>query len=208
MRAFAVHGDELQLGLADVTPELEPAVEELAFSRAGAVFVRRFPGDAPYAAAAAERFELCAGEIVAQAARLEPVGWEPTLEMLLERGRDVDWWLAGSAALAVRGRDVAPRDLDVIADPESCEHLAAALADLLVEPLVDGGWLGERWFRAFGQARIECVGGVHPSLDEPEPCDFGLYAAARLEPVTWRGHELRVPPLELQLASRRRRGLA
>jgi hypothetical protein len=55
---------------------------------------------------------------------------------------------------------VEPRDVDLVTDADGCDRLAAALADLLVEPLVDGGRLGDRWFRAFEEARIECVGGV------------------------------------------------
>ena len=181
---------------------------QLGFEPAGAVFVRRFAGDAPYAAAAAERFEACAERMVLQAARVEPVPWRAALEAVLERVEPDGWWLAGSAALAVRGVPVAPRDIDLISDADGCARLADALADVLVEPLVDGGRLGERWFRAFvGGARVECVGGVHATHDKPVPSDFGPVAAARLATVRWRGWTLRVPPLELQLASRQRRGL-
>ena len=209
MRAFVVHDAELQLGLANVPAQLEPAVVQLGFEPAGSVFVRRFAGDAPYAAAAAEHFEACAERMVLQAARFEPVPWRAALEEVLARVEPDGWWLAGSAALAVRGVPVAPRDIDLISDADGCARLADALADDLVEPLVDGGWLGERWFRAFvGGARVECVGGVHATHDKPVPSDFGPVAAARLATVHWRGWTLHVPPLELQLASRQRRGLA
>jgi hypothetical protein len=107
----------------------------------------------------------------------------------------------------VRGLDVRPRDLDLIATKARCQRVAELLADVLVEPLVDGGSLGEGWFRAFAGARIECVGGVHATADPEEPSDFGPYAAERLELVDWRGHTLRVPPLELQLRASQRRGL-
>jgi hypothetical protein len=69
----------------------------------------------------------------------------------------------------------------VISDARGCDRLAAALCDLLVEPPSDGGWLGERWFRAFDQARIECVGGIRIWPDAPD-----------LETIVWRGRELRV----------------
>lgn len=45
-------------------------------------------------------------------------------------------------------------------------------------------------------------------MDEPEPVDYGPAAASRLEHVTWRGHRIAVPPLDLQLAVANRRGLA
>jgi hypothetical protein len=195
---------ELRLVLDDVPLELEDAVAALGFVDG----IRTFPADSLHATAAAARFPSCADAMVRQAARLAPADWEDALELLLVRAPAVDWWLAGSAALAVRGVDVAPRDLDLVSDARGATLLAGALADILIEPLVDGGWLAERWFRAFEGARIECVGGVHPAHDDPEPCDFGRAAAARLESVRWRDWEVRVPPLELQLASRRRRGLA
>jgi hypothetical protein len=203
MRAFSQRGDELVLGFADVGADVEEAVRALGFVQRGMVFVRSFPGDAPFAARAAERFEEHAAGLVRQAAGLEPVEWEAALEVLLDRSED--WWLTGSAALAVRGLAVAPRDIDLIATADACPRLAEALADLLVEPLVDGAPLGAAWFRAFAGARVECVGGVHTDHDQS---DFGADAAARLETIEWRGRAVRVPPLELQLAASERRGFA
>lgn len=208
MRAFSVHGVELQLGLADVPAALATAVDDLGFERMGAVSVRRFPAAAPYAVQAAARFEEFAERMVHQAARVDTTPWRRALEDVLARVPPDGWFLAGSAALAVRGVAVEPRDIDLVAiDADVCAQLAAALEDVLVEPLVDGGWLGQRWFRAFSHARIECVGGPHASHDTPRPSDFGPFAEARLTTAHWRGWDVRVPPLELQLASRQRRGL-
>jgi hypothetical protein len=179
MRPFAIHGDTLQLGLADVPQTLVPIVERLAFERAGMVFVRRFPGDAPYAARAAERFELCAEAIVRQLADLEPVPWEAALELVLDRVGADGWMLVGSAARAIRGLEAAPHDVDLVSDNAGAERIAAALADILVEPLVDGDWIGGRWYRAFGPARIEGVGDYAGTI-----VDEGT--------VVWRGAELRV----------------
>jgi hypothetical protein len=206
MRAWARGG---RFVLEEVEPELEPAVAELAFAREGTAWVRAFPADAPHCEAAGRRFVEYAHSLVRQAAGLEPVPWEEALETLVARVGTDGWWLVGSGALAVRGAPVSPRDLDLISDARGCERLANSIADLLVEPLADGGFLGARWLRAFGGVRIECVGGVHASLDEgDEPTDFGPVAAARLETVDWRGHFIRVPPLELQLRVSERRGLA
>ena len=44
-------------------------------------------------------------------------------------------------------------------------------------------------------------------VDDPHPSDFGPAAAERLETVSWRGHDLRVPPLEMQRQVSLRRGL-
>jgi hypothetical protein len=203
MRAFALHDDRLQLGLADVGPELEPAVRDLYFERRGAVFVRSFAGDAPHAAQAAARFEQVAEAMVRQTAGIEPARWEEALSALIEHAGTALWWLVGSTALAARNVAVEPRDVDVITTADACPMLAEALATVLVEPLSDGGFLGQYWFRAFAGARIECVGGVHdsvaPDVSVPE---------SELEHVEWRGHVLRVPPLRLQLEAAEARGLA
>jgi hypothetical protein len=135
MRAFALHDDELRLCLADVG-DLAPAVERLAFERAGMVFVRRFPGDATFAAQAAERFELCAEAMVRQLADVDPVPWEDALELLVQRAGTDGWTLVG-------------------------------------------GWIGARWWRAFGPARIEGVGDYAGAIVD-------------LDTAAWRGHELHV----------------
>jgi len=179
MRAFAVVGDTLRLCLADVGAELEDAARELGFERQGALLVRSFAGGSP---AVAARFEQCAEAMIRQAARLDPVPWEEALELLATRAAGEEWLLLGGAALAVRGVDVEPRDIDLVTGTASaCEAIAHALDDVLVEPLGDGGWLAERWFRAFAAARIECAGAPH---------DAAL--AEHGETVAWRGHELRL----------------
>jgi hypothetical protein len=108
------------------------------------------------------------------------VPWEAALETLIDRAGVDGWSLVGSTARAVRGGDVSPHDVDLVTDAAGCGRIGDALADFLVEPVVDGGWLGERWFRAFAGARIECVGGIH----RPVATEYGS--------VVWRGHELRV----------------
>src|SRR5439155_14992140 len=169
MRATAQRsGAELVLELAMVEPRLEPAIRELGFAPDGHRYVRRFPADSAHAGRAAARFPLVAAELVRQTARLSPAPWEDALAELIRRSDGVDWWLAGSAALAVRGLDVAPRDLDVIAGSAGAAALADALADVLVEPLAPGGRLGEWWTRAFLRARVEIVGDGLPQVGDPE----------------------------------------
>jgi hypothetical protein len=205
MRALARNG---RFVLEEVADEAADVVAELGFSQEGDSWVRSFPADARYADAAARRFVTCAETLVRQAAGSEPAPWEETLETLLARTGGNGWWLAGSAAVAVRGGAVSPRDLDLISDADGCVQLAAVVSDLLIEPFAGGGYLGAWWLRGFEGARFECVGGVHASVDDGEgPSDFGPVAASRLETVQWRGHRVRVPPLDLQLQVSERRGL-
>jgi hypothetical protein len=197
-------GDRASFVLADLDNAERDAARDLWFAEDGDRFVRRFDADA--AVRVYPRFAACAGELLDQTARRTRPRWEEALETLLDRADDVDWWLGGSAALAVRGSEVVPRDLDLVTSAEGAGELARRLDDLLVEPLTVGeGWIASHFARAFAGARLEWIGGV--SAAAAGAGDFGPAAEERLESVAWRGRAIRVPPLDLQLASARGRGL-
>jgi hypothetical protein len=148
-------------------------------------------------------------EMLLQSARRRPVPWPHALEVFLERvrGSGLRWFLYGSGALAVRGIDVDPGDLDFCVD--DADLAGSLFADLLVEPVTTmAGWIADRGGRAFAGCLLEWVSGVHADVDEPEPHEHGPVAASRLERVRWRGHDVPVAPLELQLAAAERRGLS
>lgn len=139
------------------------------------------------------------------------VPWRETLRELCRRASDLEaeWWLTGSAALAVRGVSIEPGDVDLVCSDRGAVTLGTIFADALLEPVVraDPGWISDYWSRAFLNARLEWIGSPKPDVDSPLPCDFGPAAAARLETVSWEGWQLRVPPLDLQRAVSQRRGL-
>jgi len=202
-------GHHTEFRLTDLPDALVPAARKSAFTPAAGHWFRRFPRDAPHLDRAWANFERLVEPWLRQAAGLDPVPWEEALSELCRRlsGAGVDWWLAGSAALAARGAPLIPGDLDlVVAGPDSA-RLGDLLVDALVEPVVPVDWFCETFGRAVLGARVEWAGGVGPAADEPEPTDFGPLAAARLETVRWREWEIRVPPLELQRAVSARRGL-
>ncbi|SEO97366.1 hypothetical protein [Amycolatopsis saalfeldensis] len=147
-------------------------------------------------------------EMLLQSARRRPVPWREGLEVFLERaeGSRLRWFLYGSGALAVRGIEVGPGDLDFRVD--DAQLAGTLLEDLLVEPVTTmTGWIADRGGRAFAGCLLEWIAGVHADVDEPEPHEQGPAAAARLEHVRWQGHDVPVAPLDLQLAVNRRRGL-
>jgi hypothetical protein len=133
-------------------------------------------------------------------------GWDVALRHVRERleGR-VDWWLSGSAALAVRGIAVVPEDLDLVVS--DAHESGAALADILVEPVREmPGWIAQWFGRAFDGALIEWVADVDPAVDREGPHEQGPLAASALEAVVWEGHRIRCTPLDLQVAVAERRG--
>jgi hypothetical protein len=136
------------------------------------------------------------------------VPWQAALELAVDRAAGLDWWLTGSAAAAVRGATVDPRDVDLVLSLDSALVFAARFAGDLVEPLARGGdWIAEVFGRAFAVARVEWIGGFRAELDAEGPNEFGPATGARLDAVEWRGHRLRVPPLDVQVHVARQRGL-
>lgn len=208
--------NRVQFIVADLGPALLGALGGLRFEAVPEGYARSFPVDS----AAVDRtdigriyqqFALYAEPMIRQAAGAAPVPWEAALIDFLPivYRQDVDWFLTGSAALAVRGLAVQPGDVDlVVRDEAGARRLAELMRPYLVEPLqATPGWIAGWFCRAMLRARVEWIGAPTAQADEPEPGDCGPAALARLETVTWRGFEVRVPPLTLQLAVCERRGL-
>jgi hypothetical protein len=190
-------------------PEFRLALNELFFEERNGRHSKRFP-PGTLSDAIFRRFEFHLEPLLRQTARLERAPWELALREAARRLDDagVEWWLTGSAALAVRGIDVLPRDLDLVVPDEGAAAAAIAFHDALIEPAVAvEGWFCRWWGRAWVGARVEWVGGITEAADEPLPTDFGLVAAAALDRVPWNGLTISVPPLGLQRAVSERRGM-
>jgi hypothetical protein len=183
----------------------------LAYSASDDGFARAFPPDAPDLDRIYRNFEQRIEELLEQTARQRPVPWGHALSELAERleRAGVEWFVIGSAALAARGIDVEPRDVDFVTTDHSA--VAEALADALIEPPLydrDRQWIAAWFGRAFLGARVEWVAEVYPDYDEwGAPNEIGPSAARRLEHVRWNGRSLLLAPLDIQLAVNEKRGL-
>jgi hypothetical protein len=200
-------GDDARFVLLDVDPDLHASAAEL-LAHCGEGFERRaaWRGEVE---ATFERFAASIETMLRQHAGLEPMPWGPALRRFAALvGDDAAWYLVGSGALAVRGIPVAPRDIDLVVAEGDFPEVVRRLGDHLVEPVSESAdWIA-RWFcRAFLGGRVECVAGVPDWVDAPEASDFGPVAWSRRERISWCGLEVAVPPLDLQLAVSRRRGL-
>jgi hypothetical protein len=197
--------------IADVDVAYHDTLRNLDFIQVEDGFAKAFPAESPHMQAIYQNFASHAEELILQAAGVHPVPWEQALLAFIARVKyrpDINWWLAGSTALAVRGLEVLPHDIDLILDDAGAHKVGELLLDCLIEPVQDSrGWISNWFGRAFLHARIEWVGGVDAKVDTPEVTDFGPTAASRLETINWRGHEILVPPLDLQLRVSERRGL-
>jgi hypothetical protein len=173
-------------------------------------FATRWYPDAAEARRRHHRFAAAIGPMVRQCARLEPAPWAAALLEALGRleGSGLAWWLYGSAALAVRGLAVDPGDVDLHVD--DARAAGRLFDDVLVSPVERlDGWVAEWVGRAFCGAVVEWLAAPHAAVDDPAaPHEQGPYVASAIEVVRWRGHDVPVAPLDAQLRSCERRGLA
>jgi hypothetical protein len=202
-------GDDAFVVRTDVS-DFMAVLPTLAYAQEGDhEFVRRF-SPSHSAPAIYERFSVAIPGLLAHTARHEPPPWANSLahlHHLLEEAQ-VEWMLGGSAALAIRGVEVVPRDVDFTVSDQAAT--ARALSDWLIEPPIktSGEWVAEWFGRAWDGTRIEWAAETRPDLDEHDwTSDIGPSAEARAERIEWNGQRFRVPPLDLQIAVTRERGL-
>ncbi len=203
------NGPEVAFIIAKVAPALADAVQALAFRPDGdGSFHQTYPAGYTVIDRIFSNFERCVEPLVLQKAQLLPVPWERALHTFCATvaGHDLDWWLTSSAALAVRGTAVAPRDLDLNVGRESASEAERLMLNHLTEP-PRPGFISNTITRSFPGACVEWCAGIDERADAHMVGDVGLTAQQRLETVDWQGFTIRVPPLELQLAVNEARGL-
>jgi hypothetical protein len=157
----------------------------MGFPRVGGHFVRSFPDSADIPRLF-DNFASHVDEMIRHERRDTPAPWEHALEVVVARlSGQVDWWLAGSAALEIRGIGVRPRDLDLVVG--DARRTGELFGDRLIEPVRRmRGWVADWHGRAFDEALIEWAADMHADI----------YRAGAHEDVVWRGHKIPCSPLE------------
>jgi hypothetical protein len=121
--------------------------------------------------------------------------------------RGVSWWLTGSGALYARGLAVKPHDLDVMLEKSEIEKIREMVTPYIVEPFHHvTGWVVKGFGVVNYRYRIDFAFEPEDWVDSQGPVDFGPYARERVEPLNWHGHQILVPPVELQIAPNESRG--
>jgi hypothetical protein len=144
--------------------------------------------------------------------------WSAALESVAKvlDSMGFEWLLIGSAALAVRGVPLQPRDIDLclLGTKEQAIALCEAMRPHLICPMRDlGDLLGARWFsRAWLVVAIEWLAVPDRAVDElfsrrGLACEFGNAAVEDADTVRWNNLLLRVPPLRIHLQVAKDRGL-
>jgi hypothetical protein len=188
-----VHG--LEFGVAFSAEEADPPRKR---------FVWEYPAGAPGWQDAARNWVADGPEMLDQKHGVRPADWEAGLAWIgdILDGIEADWFLIGSAALAVRGMDVRPGGIDVALDEAGADRLGPYVGAGVLRPVIDsGGWeVATRSGLLFHGCTISIVGGMH---DQQWPRPWDSAARAALETVTWQDRSVRVPPLEAMLLQAR-----
>lgn len=194
------------LRILDADPGQQKALAELGF---GADLVRRYPPGTRYFDRAVANLRQNLDEIVRQRIAGTPPGWAGPLEDLLRRAGQarVPVAVVGSAALAARGVDVRPGDIDVITTMDGVDALADSYEESLVMPVATVPGFG-KWSRAFsGGIRVEWLGNPAGPQESTWPlAASGWSIASPFEEIRWENRILRVPPLEVQRRAEVHRG--
>lgn len=157
-------------------------------------------------------------------------GWDSALEAFLAvADDDVAWMVVGSAATRLQGVAVEPGDVDVLVHPGTSDDAMRVLAEQLVEfavpgpatsdldsflsmpdrPLVatpDGEWLFGRWWVGGGKLELARIRVDLGDTAVVETMGTAVWKTRRT--VGWRGRDVPVVPLEVQLATMLLRGQA
>ncbi len=204
-----VSGKDVIYRLSDFDPLYEEAFRMCFYEQDEEGYYKKFPLSYRYTGKVIRRFEKYAKEMFDQLLYRINVPWEEALECFCRRVKDsgISWWLTGSCATCIRGIALNPHDVDIIIESRDCALVEEIFADELIEPLRDtSGWVTKDFGVIFLKARIDIASDPSPQIDLPEPGDCGPEAISRLEVVEWRGYQIKVPPLELQIGVNKRRG--
>lgn len=199
MRILAgMEGSWRTIRVLDADPDQRAALGKLGFAPD---LVQRYPPGTRHFDRAVANLQRTLEEMVRQAITGSAADWAEALADLISRAEHVQVPLAvvGSAALAVRGIEVRPADIDVMTTPEGADALADSYEAVLVGPALTIPGFG-RFGRAFTSGiRVEWLGNPPSPLDGPWPLEGARWTiASPFEEVRWKGRIVRVPPLELQ----------
>jgi hypothetical protein len=142
-------GGRTEFWVFDVDERLQPALEHIWWdSRRGEGWRKSFSAGAHQADRAFSNLQRLLEPALRQMAGLDPIPWQDALAEVCARlgPYGMNWWLTGSAALAVRGAAITPNDLDLIVADADSPRVGDLLLDGLIEPVTHAGWRLSRWW--------------------------------------------------------------
>lgn len=116
--------------------------------------------------------------------------WEEALEIIIDKcaEHDIEYYLIGSCADAVRGARVKPHDIDIMVNTKDFYKIRDVFIDYMVEPFEDNG--GDWVVRYFGRL---CICGMQIDIAADEKNNADVY---NYEKESWRENSLRLEPFQ------------
>lgn len=205
---FEERTDNIVFKVSDFDTKYEKIFEMCFYQREGESYVKAFPKTTKNIEKIKANYLNNAEEMFGQLGYFRPIPWDEALLEFVKRleATEIDWWLTGSCAACIRGIPLNPHDVDIMISSKDVDQLSDIFIDHIVEPIIDtNGWLTKDFGVIFFHARIDIASDPQACLDDPEPVDCGPYARSNLEKVIWKGYEIKVPPLSLQLNANKKR---
>src|SRR5947199_8583638 len=130
-------GGKTYFVVSELDPLCHKAAKDLGFVEAEDGFSRAFETDTLHIDQIFARFASSSEEMILQAAGVRQVPWDKALLSFLQRASEenVDWWLAGSGALAIRGMDLVPGVLELLTERNGEFVLEGRMPDGLLSPV-------------------------------------------------------------------------
>ena len=156
-----------------------------------------------------ENFEKSLEDMIANTLGNSKMDWEESLIDIIEimEKNNINWWLAGSAACAVRGINITPGDIDLMTYKTEIDKIEKAFKDYIIEPFTHvNDWIVKGFGTIYLKGKIDFAFEPEESSDDYGKMDFGVYAMNNLETIIWNGHSIKVPPIELHILSNEVRG--
>ncbi|HEY3299030.1 MAG TPA: hypothetical protein VGK34_10275 [Armatimonadota bacterium] len=153
-------------------------------------FLRQYE-NGPDTESIAGNFERHGVESLEQLLKIRPAPWEQALCALIEKlvGTGIRWYIHGSAAMAIWGIDVAPRNLDIIfPDLSDFDRIRRLFLRETIYPIERcEGWIMGGLGGLFVHANIGLA--FMNATDVP-------FDMSQLKEVEWMGRKIAISPLE------------
>jgi len=205
---FEEYHSEVIFTISNFDKKYDPIFKACFWQEDNGRYFKKFPINSKHLDKIKKHFKRNALEMFSQLGYFSECKWEDALNdfALTMEKEQIDWWLVGSCAACIRGIEFKPHDVDIMVDSKDIDRIADVFQKKLIIPIVNtNGWLTKDFGVIFWHARIDIASDPVPELDIPEPIDCGPYAKEHLEVVEWRGHKIKVPPIDLLLTVNRKR---
>jgi hypothetical protein len=201
---------EFFFGLTDLTAEEKNLLSEDFYSNENEVYFKKHSETIPEIELIAKNYKKNIEKIINQRLRKEKTDWKTALKFIAEelKKTDIKWYVSGSCALALRGIEVEPKDLNLIFEnKEDKEKIKNILGKYAIEPIAEcKDWILELYGAAYIEnCFIDIASGLKDDLNHPDPIDSSPYAIENLEEINWEGYNLKIPPIQLSLNINKKR---